>query len=123
MKRLVPLLLLAAACSRTTHEAEVPEPTPQPRSTRQYVGHYEAGWEVQRFRPCQSPESWWTWSTGLIQRDPPGAPGRYFVVLEGEVSAPGRYGHLGAYPRQIVITRVLEARPAGEDDCADPRRA
>jgi hypothetical protein len=28
------------------------------------------------------------------------------------LSAPGHFGHLGAYPRHLTITRVLSAKPA-----------
>ncbi len=33
-----------------------------------------------------------------------------FVVLQGQLSEPGGYGHLGAYERQLHVTKVLEIR-------------
>jgi hypothetical protein len=36
--------------------------------------------------------------------------GEAHVVVEGELSAPGQYGHLGAYERELRVTRVIESR-------------
>jgi hypothetical protein len=38
-----------------------------------------------------------------------GAWGRLHLVIEGELSTPGRYGHLGAYERELRVTRVIDA--------------
>ena len=104
------LLLLLAGCA---HGAQVDDPPAQ-----RFEGYYEAEWERQVFRPCGIRETWWAWNTALIAREPEGAPGRFFVVLEGRVSPTGRYGHLGQYPRQILITKVLEVRPAEGSRCS-----
>lgn len=40
-----------------------------------------------------------------------------FVQVRGEVSAPGRYGHLGAYQRKITVDRVLIARRLRPGEC------
>ena len=32
------------------------------------------------------------------------------VVLQGTVEGPGSYGHLGAFPYQFVVSRVLSAK-------------
>jgi len=109
MRILPALLLLVTACAHGRPSEDTP--------AQRFVGYYEAEWERQVFRPCDTPESWWAWNTGLIEREPAGAPGRFFVVLEGQVSPPGRYGHMGRYPRQILITKVLEVRPAERTSC------
>ncbi len=36
--------------------------------------------------------------------------GRAHLVVEGRLSAPGSYGHLGAYSRELRVTRVIEAQ-------------
>ncbi len=36
--------------------------------------------------------------------------GQAHIVVEGELSAPGQYGHLGAYTRELRVTRVIESR-------------
>ena len=44
-------------------------------------------------------------------RNSGGGPyGRVRLVVEGELSAPGRYGHMGAYTHELRVTRVLETR-------------
>lgn len=43
------------------------------------------------------------------------APFRVRATIRGEVSGPGRYGHLGFFRRQITITEVLGAEPADAD--------
>lgn len=128
IRALLPLLALAlAACAhapaaapeeREPRAQAQPQPEPEPQ---QYAGYYTAAWEKQAFQPCGQREEWWTWNTHHITRTPAGAPGRYFVVLKGEVSARGQYGHLGMYPRQILVTEVLEVRPATGDECAAER--
>ena len=35
--------------------------------------------------------------------------GQLRVVVEGELSEAGQYGHLGAYSRQLIVTRVVRA--------------
>jgi hypothetical protein len=36
--------------------------------------------------------------------------GRVHLVVEGRLGPPGRYGHLGAYERELHVMRVIEAR-------------
>jgi hypothetical protein len=36
--------------------------------------------------------------------------GRVHLIAEGELSAPGEYGHLGAYERELRVFRVREVR-------------
>ncbi|MGE0595471.1 MAG: hypothetical protein AB7P07_03855 [Hyphomonadaceae bacterium] len=51
----------------------------------------------------------WREITAPIDRSGRGPWGRTRLVIEGEVSAPGAYGHLGAYERRLRVTRVIEA--------------
>ncbi len=50
----------------------------------------------------------------------PVAPQAFYVRFEGELSAPGRYGHLGAYEREVRVRKTLEVRAAPE--CMEPSR-
>ncbi|MEZ5996260.1 MAG: hypothetical protein R3C25_10955 [Hyphomonadaceae bacterium] len=36
--------------------------------------------------------------------------GSAHIVVEGALSPPGHYGHLGAYTRELRVTRVIETR-------------
>ncbi len=84
-----------------------------------FQGVFFWGFETSSFRACGTTEFWW--ASGEIQplidvQPAPGAPGVYAVV-EGEVSLPGSYGHLGAYPRQIEIRQVQRVEPAPPGSC------
>jgi hypothetical protein len=116
---LVCLVLVASGCASRAGAGPVASATEaKPGSpTERLSGFYEAGWEKEVFRPCGTQEEWWSWSTTQILKEDPRGWGRAFVVLEGEVSPPGSYGHLGQYPREIVITRVIEVRPAPGAEC------
>lgn len=50
----------------------------------------------------------------------PVAPQAFYVRFEGELSEPGRYGHLGAYEREVRAFKTLEVRAAPE--CIQPPR-
>jgi hypothetical protein len=115
------LLVLAACGGRQTAP---PEPSPEPATAREsdarverFVGFYEVGWEREVFRPCGVDEEWWSWNTERVIRDDWRGWGRAFVELEGTVSGRGAFGHLGRYPRQIVVTRLIEVRPAEGAAC------
>lgn len=113
-------VVFAAGCSSRSDAETLPLPTTQSEAAEvpvQWVGFYEAAWEREVFLPCGVDEEWWSWSTVRIIRNDPRGWGRAFVVIEGRVSARGRFGHLGRFPRQIVITRALEIRPAEEGVC------
>jgi hypothetical protein len=103
---LAPAAVLLAACSSAA-------PT-----TERFTGLYADGFEMQAFTADGRGESWW------VNLEPPAretinavkganAPPfgfRIRAVVEGRLSDPGHYGHLGAYPRQLTITRVLSAK-------------
>jgi|GEM_PF-2562464 len=116
-------VVLAHGCAPRAHpEPTTAEPYAEPeREAERFTGIYEAGWELETFRPCGTAEEWWTWSTARIVHDDPRGWGRRLVVVEGEVSAPGRYGHLGRYTRQIVITRVIEVLGDADARCPPVR--
>ena len=87
-----------------------------------YRGIYEKRFEVSSFQPCGSSEHWWvagrveplvaavTPSHGFIG-------GTLYVELRGRVSSRGRHGHLGGYPREFTVDRVLLARGSRDSDC------
>lgn len=78
----------------------------------EYHGHYEKRSEVDAFVPCEISERWWvedpqqlllphvTWSDGHVG-------GEIYVEVQGVVSEPGRYGHLGAYDRILTVREVM----------------
>lgn len=89
--------------------------------TRRLSGFYTWGFEVSAFQECGNDESWWVgMDAGLGQRHREIGTRQYqpiFVVVDGEVSGRGQYGHLGAYDRQIDVTHLLEAREVRQEDC------
>jgi hypothetical protein len=84
-----------------------------------YEGFYTWGFEVNAFQPCGSEESWWVTEGDLSARHREIAQDYQpvFVVLAGEAGPPGKYGHMGAYSREIAVKEVLEMRAAREADC------
>ena len=106
---LAPLVLGGCASAITGSEDEV------------LAGHYSQGFEVDAFRPCGSEESWWvTEGTELRARYQALSPKQYqevYVEVRGHAGPRGRYGHLGAYTRELAAGEVIEIRPATETDC------
>lgn len=87
----------------------------------EYAGLYSQGFEVDSFQPCGSPEKWWV-TEGEELRERYRQAGvqpydRVYVVVRGRVGPPGRYGHLGAYARELRVERVVELRPGGRGRC------
>lgn len=84
-------------------------------------GHYSWGFEVSSFQPCGAEESWWVAAdAGLGQRYLEITTRQYdrvYVELRGEVGPEGKFGHLGAYPRELNVREVVEVRAAGANDC------
>jgi hypothetical protein len=85
------------------------------------AGHYSQGFEVDAFRPCGSEERWWvTEGEELRARYRALAPGQYqevYVELKGHTGPTGKYGHLGAYTRELSAGEVIEIRPSTDRDC------
>ena len=46
---------------------------------------------------------------------PPELRNPVFLVVEGELSEPGRYGHMGAYHRELRVTTILELQQMSSD--------
>lgn len=42
---------------------------------------------------------------------------RVYARVSGRLSGRGTYGHLGAYPRQLAVDRVLELRRPSQEEC------
>ena len=108
--KFVPLVLLAACVSDPTGLAE-----------EQFAGYYSHGFEVDAFRPCGSDEKWWvTEGTELRSRYAALSPKQYeevYVEIRGHAGPVGKYGHLGAYARELAVGEVIAIRPAVEPKC------
>lgn len=89
-----------------------------PAAPQRYVGTWDWHFETSAFTTDDGQGPWWLHAEGEAweQINAPfaasgaGPWGRAHLVVEGELSAPGRYGHLGAYTREFRVTRVMEAR-------------
>lgn len=106
---LLALPLLLGACASATGPA-----------AERHRGLYTWGFEVSGFQPCGSSESWWVTAGDLYPRYREVATADYqpvYVEVTGEVGPPGRYGHMGAYSREIAVRDVAVMRPLREGDC------
>ena len=83
-------------------------------------GTYTIGLEHQGFRADGNDEEWWvSGDVGDLNMTvgrtlPDGSrifDGKGKVTLRGIVSSKGRYGHLGMWPRQITVTKVISVVP------------
>ena len=85
------------------------------------AGHYSQGFEVDAFRPCGSDEKWWvTEGTELRSRYAALSPKQYeevYVEIRGHAGPVGKYGHLGAYARELAVGEVIAIGPAVEPKC------
>lgn len=85
------------------------------------VGHYSRGFEVEAFRPCGSKAQWWvTAGDELRTRHRALNPAQYqevFVELRGSAGPVGKFGHMGAYERELQVEEVLVIRMATDRDC------
>ena len=89
-----------------------------PTAPHRYAGTWDWPFETSAFTTDDGQGPWWLHAEGQAweQINAPfaaagaGRWGRAHLVVEGELSAPGRYGHLGAYAREFRVTRVIEAR-------------
>ena len=117
---------LLAACSTRRSEPNEPQPAPDgPRvellPVRTLRGVYRHAWEVQSFRPCGSGEQWWVGNAADLQpraqRAGLNPDGPLLIEVRASVSERGRYGHMGAYTRQIGVQEVVRVEAAGGDSC------
>ena len=102
---------------------EQPEPAKYTDGT--YAGLYRFGRERSDFTRAGSRERWWlTGDIGDVTRrmarpsvdQSAQLRNPVFLVVEGELSESGHYGHLGAYRRQLRVTKVLEVKQMSPDD-------
>ena len=129
---LIYLLVLALGCATDNSVRE--SATKVDPTVPAYSGHYEFGFELAVFTPCDIDEAWWVACgeaasfaplTSFITRhyaelhDGTFASGRLFVRWRGTVSPPGRYGHWGSHARQFHVLQVLDVRWPTPDDCAN----
>ena len=84
------------------------------------TGVWRLGFETMAFRPDDSDEhGWWmrpfgevSWTDlGLVPPDRKNGAHNFRVHIEGYVSPVGQYGHMGGFPREVV---VLSGGPAAE---------
>lgn len=83
-----------------------------PNVSKVFQGHYTKRFEIDSFRPCGQDEDWWVkHETDALIRAVTNANGmvggELYVEVEGTVSDRGSYGHLGAYDREIRVSKVL----------------
>ncbi len=89
-----------------------------PAGPKTYSGEWDWHFETSSFRAADGQGPYWLAAEGSawdqivapLQRSGGGPWGRVALTVEGELSAPGQYGHLGAYERQLRVIRVIDAR-------------
>ncbi len=78
-----------------------------------FSGYYAYGFEESRFSLVGSKERWW------LDKLPPcveqtervgGGTPILFVEVVGKLSSVGKFGHLGKYPRELVVKQYLSCR-------------
>ena len=87
-----------------------------------YRGHYRKGFEINDFVVCGGSQRWWVTGdeTPLIKAltSPAGmVGGTVYAEVRGHLTPRGSYGHLGTYPHELVVERVLVTRAATPQDC------
>jgi hypothetical protein len=136
MRLLVVLLVTGGLRAATADDRPTPSRAgvsprvAQPDTVREYRGTYETGFEVSWFHPCgaeRGDDRWWVTlgDDALRQRDSlakllPNQPRAVFVRWRGTVSPkmPAGTGHMGRGSRYMLVTEILELRPAEEAGCA-----
>lgn len=89
-----------------------------PVGSQTYSGTWDWHFETSSFVTDDGAGPYWLSAEGSnwdqivapIQRSGGGPWGRVHLTVEAELSAPGQFGHLGAYEREIRVTRVIESR-------------
>jgi hypothetical protein len=134
MRLLIPFFLAGAFASAETSGSIPVRRNPSLASPvrgdtiREYRGLYETGFEVSWFHPCGAQpgdDTWWVTLTdpALQQRDSlakklTGQPRSVFVRWRGTTSMKMPAGHTGRGTRYMLVSEVLELRPAEEAGCA-----
>jgi hypothetical protein len=90
-----------------------------------FEGYYASGFEVSSFVPCEAageagygagywltgtPDFYDTYSRLVTEsgHDPVTGYFPVYTVFEGTLSPEGHYGHLGAYTREVTVTKLIE---------------
>lgn len=83
---------------------------------RRYAGNWEFHFETSAFVSDAGDGPYWlvgdgdNWPLLTAPFTQAGSPwGQAHIVFEGELSQKGQYGHLGAYKRELRVTRVIES--------------
>ena len=91
-------------------------------SLRTYSGVYVVGQDMTALYSYDGGDPYWVSADPDVQQAmqapipqpfDPGATARVIVEVQGVESPPGIYGHLGAYTRELHVTRVVSARLQG----------
>ncbi|MET0181858.1 MAG: hypothetical protein ABW199_03120 [Caulobacterales bacterium] len=107
------LLSIAAMASLAACATSAAEP-------QRWAGIYTFQFETSSIRPDGSSENWWVSSADehvqaqlrhALEKSGARPPwGRARVTIEGNLSAPGHYGHMAAYDHEIDVTRVVSSQ-------------
>ena len=90
-----------------------------PTGPQRYTGVYALAFEMQAFTADGRGETWWAtlepqaqaeMKAALPPTQGPRFGSRIRTEVDGTLSEPGHYGHLGAYPRHLTITHVISAK-------------
>jgi len=97
-------------------------PSAAAERTGVFSGRYTIGFETSEFIPCGKEVRWWLTGNlsainAMLSPSSGGGMQTVFIRVTGRLSPPGRYGHLGAYKRELTVDRVLRARAPRPSDC------
>jgi hypothetical protein len=83
-----------------------------------FQGYYTHGFEVSQFTPQGTNEKWWLEGSieDIIRQlvapkdETPKLKSPIYIVVEGKLSKPGKYGHLGGYVRRLSVEKVVQVK-------------
>ena len=109
---LICAVMAGCAAPKPHHDTTTWEPA------RTFSGRYVFGFEVSEFTSTGREERWWLGGEiGPITHrlvaplgQKPAMHSPVFVTVEGQLSSPGRHGHLGQYIRELRVTHVISVR-------------
>lgn len=91
------------------------------RPAIEVAGTFAYGFETSALDPCGTSESWWVTNPEVLAAQYASVASqsyeRVFVSVMGEKSAPGRFGHFGAYSREFTVSEVHVVRALVDGDC------